>query len=416
MAISSKTSEIQHRSSSPSRAVSLASLWADIGTGKIILAVALLLGLLAGTWGLQALRGGAAAMSLLIGAALGISFQRSRFCFFCIFRDWLEHRNSSGMMAVLVALAVGGMGYALLFSVWLPNPALGRLPPDAHIGPVSWLLGVAGVVFGLGMSLSGACISGHLYRLGEGYLRAIPALLGSVLGFGLGFLSWRWLYLRIIADAPTLWLPYWLGYGFSLLLHLTLLALLALWFLRYLPALPARDSQPVSAATVLEQLLRQRWSPLAGGTVVGLLGVVAYFRVEPLGVTAQLGSLARTTMDSVGWLSGSRLPGLDALAGCATVVAQAIGNNGWLIGGLVLGSLAAALLAGAWKPSRLTLRNSSSALLGGVLMGWASMVALGCTVGVLLSGVMAFSLSGWLFGIASILGVWIGLRLQLHRL
>ncbi|MGQ9908023.1 MAG: YeeE/YedE thiosulfate transporter family protein, partial [Candidatus Flexifilum sp.] len=111
-------------------------------------------------------RGPAHSLSLLIGAALGVVFERGRFCFFCILRDFIEHKNSAGLFALLTALAVGGVGYALVFGVFLPNAFAGRLPPNAHIGPVSPATALAGLAFGLGMALSGACISGHLYRLG----------------------------------------------------------------------------------------------------------------------------------------------------------------------------------------------------------------------------------------------------------
>src|SRR5690606_32639712 len=108
--------------------------------------------------------------------ALGFVFQRGRFCFFCIIRDGIEFRNTGPLFAILTALAVGGIGYAIVFGAFLPNPMAGRLPPQAHIGPVSTALIAAGLAFGVGMALSGACISGHLYRLGEGYGRAPLAL------------------------------------------------------------------------------------------------------------------------------------------------------------------------------------------------------------------------------------------------
>jgi hypothetical protein len=44
------------------------------------------------------------------------------------------------------------------------------------------------------------------------------------------------------------------------------------------------------------------------------------------------------------------------------------------------------------------------------------MLALGCTVGTLLSGISAFAVSGWVFGGAVFAGVWLGIRLGLHRL
>lgn len=359
-------------------------------------------------------RGAAASFSLLTGAALGILFERGRFCFFCITRDFIEERNSGPLYAILAALAVGGVGYAIIFGAFLPNSMSGRLPPGAHIGPVSWALVAAGVAFGLGMALSGACISGHLYRLGQGYTRAPLALVGALAGFGVGFYTWNTLYLSTIAGAPTLWLPAWLGYGGAVLVHLVAIGLLALFLLRWLPTLPARSAQELTPSRLQDLLIAERWHPLVTGALVGLVGVFAYLRVEPLGVTAQLGSITRTALANRGLLP-ARLHGLDTLAGCATQVIQTITDNGLLVSGLVLASFAVALLGNRFQPSTLTLRNGTTALLGGVLMGWGAMTALGCTVGVLLSGISAFALSGWVFAAACFAGVWLGIKLRLHQ-
>jgi uncharacterized protein len=156
----------------------------------------------------------------------------------------------------------------------------------------------------------------------------------------------------------------------------------------------------------------QRWNPLVTGALVGVIGIFVYLRVEPLGVTSQLGSFSRTVLSNAGYLD-DRLNGLDTFAGCATQVVQAITDNGLLIGGLVVGAFAAALLSNRFQLSRLTPLNSFTALLGGVLMGWGAMTALGCTVGTLLSGISAFALSGWVFGAAVFVGVWLGIKLRL---
>jgi hypothetical protein len=359
--------------------------------------------------------GATASLSLLIGAALGIAFQRGRFCFFCIFRDFIEDGNSSGVFAILAALAVGGVGYALVFGAFLPNAEAGRLPPDAHIGPVSWVLLAAGASFGIGMALSGACISGHLYRLGEGYTRAPFALFGALIGFGLGFFTWQSVYVGTINQAPVAWMPSSLGYGGAVALHLSILSVLAIALLRYLPAQVSRDGGRITLARLYETVFLQRWNPLITGAIVGVIGVFAYFRIEPLGVTSQLGSVSRTTLDNADLLAG-RINGLDTFAGCATQVVQAITDNGWLIGGVALGSLAVVLLGNRFSLSQLTLRGGATALVGGVLMGWGAMLALGCTVGTLLSGISAFALSGWVFGAAVLAGVWVGIKFKLHHL
>jgi hypothetical protein len=50
------------------------------------------------------------------------------------------------------------------------------------------------------------------------------------------------------------------------------------------------------------------------------------------------------------------------------------------------------------------------------LLGWGSLTALGCTVGVLLSGTQAFAVSGVVFTVVVMGAVWMGTRLRLHRL
>ena len=128
--------------------------------------------------------------------------QRSRFCFLCHTRDFIEARDPRGVAAILLALAVGTLGYLVVFGAWLPDPFGGRLPPDAHIGPSGPVLALAAFVFGVGMAISGSCISGHLYRLGEGSPTAPFALIGTVVGFALGFQTWNALYVVSIAESP----------------------------------------------------------------------------------------------------------------------------------------------------------------------------------------------------------------------
>lgn len=358
-----------------------------------------------------------APISLLIGTALGLLFERGRFCFFCIFREGIEEKNSTPFVSVLFAIATGAIGYSIVFGQFLPDTSSDSLPAGAHISPVSWPLALAAFAFGIGMTLSGACISGHLYRLGQGYLRAIPALIGSFFGFALGFLTWNWFYLNAISDAPKIWLPHYIGYSGSLILTLGVLLGLALFTLK-----KGKNSEPFrsspthefSFSLTIKRLVTERWSPITTGTLVGVIGVIAYLRIEPLGVTRQISTTTRTVMEDRG-LGAEVIHGLDRMAGCIAVVSSTITNNGWLILGIVVASFAAALSGNRFKLSKLTVRNSTTALLGGVLLGWGSMISLGCTIGVLLSGTQAFALSGWVFFAFAFFGVWTGLKLRLHK-
>ena len=384
--------------------------WSKADTIRTSVAGVIVLGLLFWAYLLSSNTetGGRASFSLLIGLALGIVFERGRFCFFCIFRDSIETRKNSGFLSVITALAVGAVGYAIVFGMYLPDTSGEYLPPGAHIGPTSWVLAVAALTFGFGMALSGACISGHLYRIGQGSLRAIPALIGVFLGLGLGFITWNTLYLRAIQEAPTLWLPHYIGYAGSLAVTLAVLGVIAYFLLK-----SNTESAPEKISGLA--VLRSKFSPATTGVLVGVIGTIAYMRIEPLGVTRQLSSLSRKAFENQSLLPET-INGLDTLAGCVGLVTETISNNGWLIIGFVLASFAGALSANRFKFEIPTIRNSSTALVGGVLMGWGSMTALGCTVGVLLSSTQAFAVSGWVFFLFAFLGVYLGIKAKVHTL
>ncbi len=373
------------------------------------LSLALAAVLAAGAWHLSGEAGGSRlALSLVFGALFGFVLQRSRFCFLCVWRDVLDHGDPRGVLGILAALAAGMAGYAVVFGAWLPDPSGTRLPPGAHIGPVGPVLALAGLAFGAGMAVSGSCLSAHLYRLGEGSATAPFALLGAALGFVLGFLTWNPLYLAGIAEAPVTWLPRHLGYGGSLVAGLAVLAGLALWLLRRWPPPP-----PPSAAVPdpLHAVFVARWPTWLGGLAVGAIGTLAYLRLGPLGVTAELGGRSRQGAAALGLLP-ERLEGLDGFRGCATALRDGLLTpNGLFVGGLVVASFAAALAAGQFRPARPGRGHVLRGLSGGLLLGWGAMTGLGCSIGTLLSGIMAGALSGWVFGIAMLVGITVTLRL-----
>lgn len=394
--------------------------WTRGDTIRTTVAVAVAFALL-GAWAYLASTGGSglggrrASFALLAGIALGILFERGRFCFFCIFRDLFEHKDSRGAYSILTALIVGTLGYALIFAIRLPDPSGGNLPSDAHIAPVSLALVLAGIAFGLGMVVSGGCIGGHLYRLGEGSLRALPALAGVLIGFGLGFASWNPIYTWTISGSPVPWLPSGNGYGLAVALQLGVLIGLGVLLLRWNPPVEARPARTIDATEVRRLLFFGRWPALLTGALVGLVGFLAYLRAEPLGVTSQLSSLTRTTLTDRDLLPRA-LYGLDQnIGGCVALVVDTITANGWLVIGIVLASFAAALPGRRFGIERLSVRGGLTGLLGGIALGWGAVIGLGCTIGVFLSGTQAMALSGWVFAISLTAAAGIGFKLGLHR-
>ncbi len=353
-------------------------------------------------------------LSLMVGIAFGIVLQRSRFCFLCNFRDFLERRDPRGLIAILVALGLGTLLYTVVVMAWVPVPQPGRLPPNAHIGPVGPVLALGATVFGLGMALSGSCLSAHLYRLGEGSATSPFALVGAAFGFLAGFLTWNRLYLWSVAENTPTWLPHHLGYGGTLALTLAVTgALIAA--LVAVGRWTTREPIEPGLRNLFRAIFVSRWPAALGGAAVAVVSAIYFLRVAPLGVTAELGSMVRTAGAAQGLLPETLL-GLDTLRGCATVVKETLlSDNGLLVIGLVGGSFAAALVAGQFQPSVPTASQVARGLAGGFLLGWGAMTSLGCTVGVLLSGIHAGALSGWVFLVFCLFGAWLGLTLLARR-
>jgi uncharacterized protein len=80
--------------------------------------------------------------------------------------------------------------------------------------------------------------------------------------------------------------------------------------------------------------------------------------------------------------------------------------------GVILGSLAATLLASEFKWKKIKSKKQFIiALLGGIMMGYGTRLAVGCNIGAFFSGIPSFSLHAWVFGIFVMLGTWVGVKI-----
>lgn len=80
--------------------------------------------------------------------------------------------------------------------------------------------------------------------------------------------------------------------------------------------------------------------------------------------------------------------------------------------GIVLGALAATLLASQFKIKKIkSIRQVVAAVLGGLLMGYGARLGFGCNIGALFSGIASMSVSGWVFAIFLFAGAFVGSKL-----
>lgn len=361
------------------------------------------------------------ALVWVFGLVFGFILQRGRFCFASAFRDLFLLRDGRVMKGILAGLAVATFGFALVMFTY--SPSSNHLPAAANVFPVGWHTLAAGLIFGVGMVVAGGCISGNLYRSGEGYTTSWVAILGTMLGLSLVSATWNWWYRISMKSAPLVWLPQKLGWTGGV--GLTLVALLGLYLLvqwwesrggRVYPR-PVNKPEVVGFGGNIKELgrtlFRRPLPVVAAGSTLGLLNVFVYLYTRPLGVTGELWRWATTAAEKLGVNYGA-LQGLDSGGGCS----PGSGGSGLLSWGLMInGGLIAGALIGALLANEFRLRYSRQvrryfqSLGGGVLLGYGGGLGLGCTIGAFFSAIPSLALNGWVFGAGLALGALGGVQI-----
>jgi hypothetical protein len=143
------------------------------------------------------------------------------------------------------------------------------------------------------------------------------------------------------------------------------------------------------------------WSPYAAGVLLGLTLVAAFFIAgRGLGASGAISLLTGTALHNLA-------PGLAGRLTYFTRYFQSptplLDWNIFLLSGVLAGALAGALLSRNFhwtfeKGASMSVGTRfASALGGGVLIGFASRLARGCTSGVALTGGAQLVVAGWVF-------------------
>jgi uncharacterized membrane protein YedE/YeeE len=357
------------------------------------------------------------------GLLFGFVLQRSRFCFASAFRDIFLLRHGRSMKGVLAGLAVAIPAFAILMSKQVANPSLGILPPDANVLPLGIHTVVGGLLFGAGMVIAGGCVSGSIYRMGEGYVASWVSFGGIMLGLLMAAFTWNWWWHFSIKDGARLWLPAYLGYGGALAVTLTgLLAvyLLILWWesrgglvIPEMPFVPEDgDTFAAKLSNSFRRFFRAGWPILVGGATLGGLNALLFYYAHPWGFTGEISRWVIGASNAAGAGPGI-LEGAANLPGCALELGDSgvLSHMLFLVLGMVFGSFIAALFAGEFKiriPRQIVRYAQASG--GGVIMGYGAGIAMGCTIGAFFSAIPSLAVNGWVFAIALAAGAWIGTK------
>jgi uncharacterized protein len=362
--------------------------------------------ILAGAFYLNGAVGWRQATLFLIGAGAGLVLYHAAFGFTSAFRVLFSDARGAGLRAQMVMLA---LACAAFFPLIAAGSAFGS-PLRGSVAPASVSVLIGAFIFGIGMQLGGGCASGTLFTIGGGSGRMLVTLLffiaGSVIGTAhSGF--WNGL-----PSLPPTSLVTTFGAGGGLAVSLALFGAIAAVTMIVERRRHGRLVDGIWNAG--GGWLRGPWPLVAGA--VGLVAVnLATLLVagRPWGVTSAFALWGAKALSAAG-VAVESWPYWSAPAQAAALQGSVIGDvTSVMNGGIILGALLAALLAGRFSPTwRTSRRQLVAAVIGGLLLGYGARIAYGCNIGAYFSGIASGSLHGWLWLPAALVGNALGTYLR----
>jgi len=160
----------------------------------------------------------------ITGIIFGFILQRSRFCFTASLRDLYLTKRSTVFKALLVALALTTIGITAVKYYYFLNGQ--PIPGKSYVLPVSFATVLGGLLFGIGMVISGGCASGTLMRVGDGHLLQMVTLVFFVIGSILGAHDYNFWDKNFISKGKAFFFPDLFGWFGALLIQLIVLFIL----------------------------------------------------------------------------------------------------------------------------------------------------------------------------------------------
>jgi len=354
--------------------------------------------------------GGAFALAFIFGAV----GNKTNFCTMGAVSDWVNMGDKNRLRMWLLAIAV-----ALLGSSALQLAGVVDLSKSIYQGPnftwLSYILG--GFLFGVGMTLGSGCGSKTLIRIGGGNLKSLVVyvflgiaaymtLRGLFGAFRVGVLEKASITFTSGQDLP------------SLLAAATGVAK-ATWTAIVAAALGGA----LAAYAYASKEFRASFDYTLGGVVTGLVVVGGWFVSGKLGYiaedpqTLQEAFVATNTgrMESFSFVSplAYTLEYLMLWTDKSKIVTYGIASAL----GVIAGSAAYALATRTFRWEGFhDAEDTANHIVGGILMGFGGITALGCTIGQAVTGISTLALGSFLTFAAIVAGSALTMKYQYWRI
>lgn len=342
------------------------------------------------------------ALAVLIGGLAGFALYHASFGFTAAWRRIFAEGRGVGLRYQFLLIV---LTCAISF------PLIAYTDARGFILPISMGMLFGSFIFGFGMQFGGGCGSGTLFVVGGGSTRMCITLLFFVIGSVLGTMHLGWWNSIAFPEAvqETLGVGDKFSYGMinnigpfgAFFVLICLLGAIVLWSIWY----EKRKHGDLEPPRKTESFITGPWSPLAGAIALAIVGILTLVVVgRPWGVTWAF---------ALWGAKGANALGVDVLSWPFWTgwKANAVENSVFkdttsvMNFGIMAGALAAAGLASKWRPIfSLSRVEVSTAILGGLLMGYGARLAYGCNIGAYLGGLVSGSLHGWAWAVMAFIG------------
>ena len=330
--------------------------------------------------------GGAFVLAFIFGAVAN----KTDFCTMGAVSDWVNMGDTSRMRMWLLAIGVAIIGASALELAGLVDLSK-SIYPSPNFTWLSYLVG--GFLFGVGMTLGSGCGSKTLIRVGTGNLKSLVVyvflgiaaymtLRGLFGAFRVGVLEKAAITLPAGQDLPSL-LHFWLGLSRG----------------TWTAVLSSLIGGALIAFAYASRQFRSSFDYTLGGVVTGLVvvggwvvsGVIGHVEEHP--ETLQEAFIATNTgrMESFSFVAplAFTLEYLMLWTDKSRIITYGVAGAA----GVIAGSAAYALATRSfrWEGFR-DAEDTANHIVGGLLMGFGGITALGCTIGQGISGFSTLAL------------------------